>query len=172
MKKAIATFASFAVLSVAAVYAFPPQQQYSTQDGPVTFGVAGGMDRVAALTHMLGLNTSQQANAKAIFDEEDAATKPLFEQLKQASEAMLSAQKAAAPDAELDQLARDMAGISGEILAIDAKAQSKIYQQLSTEQRQKLEKLPHPPMFGVSAPLLPPGPGPMLVTSFSKHGEN
>src|SRR5215470_5654016 len=101
MKKAIATFASFAVLSVAALYAFPPQQQYSTQDGPVTFGVEGGMDRVAVLTHMLGLNTSQRANAKAIFDEEDAATKPLFEQLKQASEAMLSAQKAAAPGAEL-----------------------------------------------------------------------
>ena len=55
---------------------------------------------MAVLTAMLSLNASQQANAKAIFNEEDAASKPLLEQLRQASDALLSAQKAAAPDAE------------------------------------------------------------------------
>jgi Spy/CpxP family protein refolding chaperone len=171
MKKAIAGFASLAVLSVVAIQALPSQQQYSKQEGPLTFAVEGGMDRVTVLTHLLGLNTSQQANAKAIFDEEDAVTKPLFEQLKDASEAMVTAQKNAAPDAEIDQLARDMAGICGEILAIDAKAQSKIYRELSADQKQKLEQFPHPPFFGVSAPLLPAGPGPMLVTS-GKRGQD
>lgn len=138
-------------------------QQYSTQNGSsgatvtVAAGVAGGMDRAAALNMMLSLNASQQANAKAIFDEEDAVTKPLFEQLKQASDALLSSQKTAAPDAEIDQLARNMSSISGDILAIDAKAQSKVYTLLSADQKQKLEQLPHP-VSGVSAPLLPPGP--------------
>jgi Spy/CpxP family protein refolding chaperone len=171
--KSIARFASLAVLTVVAAHALRAQQQYSTEgNGPVVaFGVAGDLDRVAALTHMLSLNASQQALAKAIFDEEDAAAKPLLEQLKQASDALLSAQKSTAPDAEIDQLARNMAVISGEILAIDAKAQSKIYSQLSADQKQKLEQFPHPPFLGVSAPLLLPGPGPVFMTTSSKQAQ-
>jgi hypothetical protein len=157
--------AALPVASLAAGPSLPSSQQYqpySTQSGPsgatlAIGGVAGGTDRVAALTMMLSLNASQQANAKTIFDEEDTITKPLLEQLKQASDALLSGQKAAVPDAEIDQLARNMASISGDLLAIDAKAQSKLYSQLSMDQKQKLEPLPHP-VFGVSAPLLPPGP--------------
>jgi Spy/CpxP family protein refolding chaperone len=153
----------------------PSSQQYAAQSGPsgVTLaiggGVPGGSDRVAALTMMLSLDASQQASAKAIFGEEDTFTKPLDEQLKQASDALLSGQKAAAPDAEIDQLAKNMASISGEILAIDAKAQSKVYSLLSTDQKQKLEQLPHP-FFGVSAPLLPPGP--VFVSVSGKPGQN
>jgi Spy/CpxP family protein refolding chaperone len=118
------------------------------------------------LTAMLSLNAGQQASAKAIFNEEDTVSKPLLEQLRQASDALLSAQKAAAPDAEIDQLARNMSSISGEILAIDAKAQSRMYSQLSADQKQKLEQLPHP-FFGVSAPLLPPGP--VFVSTSDRH---
>jgi Spy/CpxP family protein refolding chaperone len=168
MKDTLTKYVSVAVFSIAAVHAAASAQQYSTQSGPsvAAFGIAGGMDRVAMLTAMLSLNASQQANAKAIFSEEDAASKPLLEQLRQASDALLSAQKAAAPDAEIDQLARTMAGISGEILAIDAKAQSRVYSQLSADQKQKLEQLPHP-FFGVSAPLLPPGP--VFVSASDRH---
>jgi len=168
MKEALAKYVSVAVFSIAAVQAVPSAQQYSTQSGPsvAAFGVAGGADRVAMLTAMLSLNASQHANAKTIFNDEDTVSKPLLEQLKQSSDALLSAQKTAAPDAEIDQLARDVAGISGEILAIDAKAQSKIYSQLSADQKQKLEQLPHP-FFGVSAPLLPPGP--VFVSTSDRH---
>lgn len=152
-----------AFVSLAAGPSLSSSQQYTTQSGPsgpmVTIGggVAGSIDRVPALNMILSLNASQHANATAIFDEEDAATKPLLEQLKQASDALLSAQKTAAPDAEIDQLARNMSSISGDILAIDAKAQSKVYSLLRADQKQKLEQLPHS-VFGVSAPLLPPGP--------------
>ena len=168
MKDTLTKYVSVAVFSIAAVHAAASAQQYSTPSGPsvAAFGIAGGMDRVAMLTAMLSLNASQQANAKAIFNEEDAASKPLLEQLRQASDALLSAQKAAAPDAEIDQLARTMAGISGEILAIDAKAQSRVYSQLSADQKQKLEQLPHS-LFGVSAPLLPPGP--VFVSASDRH---
>ena len=149
-------------------------QQYAPQSGSgVTLAIGGGLpgggDRVAVLTMMLSLDASQQESAKAIFGEEDIFTKPLVEQLKQASDALLSGQKAAAPDAEIDQLAKNMASISGEILAIDAKAQSKVYSLLSPDQKQKLEQLPHP-VFGVSAPLLPPGP--MFVSVSGKPGQN
>jgi Spy/CpxP family protein refolding chaperone len=171
MKRPIAKFALLLAFSAAGLAA-PSPKQYSNQNGPsVSFGVAGGegIDRAALLASMLSLNLSQQANAKAIFDDEDAISKPLVKQLNQASDALVSARKAAAPDLEIDQLARNMGSISGEILAIDAKAQSKIYGQLSAVQKQKLEQLPHP-FFGVSAPLLPPGP--VFVSTSRAHGQN
>lgn len=166
--------AALSVVLFAAGPSLLSSQQYAAQSGPgVTLaiggGLAGGGDRVAALTMMLSLDASQQESAKAIFGEEDTFTKPLVEQLKQASDALLSGQKAAAPDAEIDQLAKNMASISGEILAIDAKAQSKVYSLLSTDQKQKLEQLPHP-VFGVSAPLLPPGP--VFVSVSGKPGQH
>src|SRR5262245_60834634 len=104
MKATIAKVLSLAVLSIVSALTLPAQQQYSTEDNGavVSFGIAGGVDRVAILTHMLSLNSSQQAQAKAVFDEEDAAVKPLVEQLKQASDALRSAQKSAVPDAEID----------------------------------------------------------------------
>ena len=163
LKLGMVALAAVLLAAGASLPSSPQYQQYSTQNGPseatltLSAGVAGGMDRVASLTMMLSLNASQQANARAIFDEGDAITKPLLEQLKQASDALLSAQKTGAPDAEIDQLARNMSSISGDILAVDAKAQSKVYSLLSTDQKQKLEQLPHP-SFGLAAPLLPPGP--------------
>jgi len=167
--------AALSVVLLAAGPSLPSSQQYTTQSGPsgatlaIGGGVPGGIDRVSALTMMLSLDASQQANAKAIFEEEDAFTKSLFEQLKNASDALLSGQKTAAPDAEIDQLAKNMASISGEILAVDAKAQSKVYSLLSADQKQKLEQLPHP-VFGISAPLLPPGP--VFVSVSGKPGQN
>jgi Spy/CpxP family protein refolding chaperone len=174
MKVTIAKFVSLAVLSIVSAQALPAQQQYSTEENGavVSFGIAGGFDRVAMLTHLLSLTASQQAQAKAVFEEEDAAVKPLVEQLKQASEELRSAQKSAAPDADIDQLSRNVAAISGEILSIDAKAQSKIYTQLSAEQKKKLEQFPHPPFLGISAPLLLPGPGPAFLTTSSKREQN
>src|SRR5215470_16286476 len=162
----LGTIAAVAGLTIIAARAFPLPQQYSVQNfqgGPLTLS-AGGPNHLAALTSMLGLTANQQEQAKATLDEEEAASKPLVEQLKQASENLMSAQKTSAPDAEIDQLARNMADISGEILALDAKAQSKIYGQLGAEQKQKVEQLPQP-FFAPSAPLLPPGP-----VSFSFSG--
>ena len=118
--------------------------------------MAGNMNRAAMLATMLGLTASQQSQAKAVFEEEDVVTKPLVEQLKQATDALESAEKTAATDAEIDQLAANMGEISGQLLAADAKAQAKIYSQLTEAQKQKLEQFPHP-FFAPFAPLLPPG---------------
>jgi Spy/CpxP family protein refolding chaperone len=164
----LATIAALAGLTIIAIKAFPLPQQHSVQNyqgGPSTLS-AGGPNHLAVLTSMLGLTANQQEQAKAVFDEEEATAKPLVEQLKRASENLVSAQKTGAPDAEIDQLARNMADVSGGILALDAKAQSRIYAQLSTEQKQKVEQLPHP-FFTPSAPLLPPGP-----VSFSFSGSH
>ena len=156
--------AAFVIISIAAAENLSSQQQYSTQTfhSGAGFAVGPDIDRLDMLTHMLSLNANQKDQAKAILDEEEALSKPLAEQLKQATEALATAQKAGAPDAEIDQLARNMASISGEILAVDAKAQSRIYSQLTAEQKQRLEEMPRP-FFAPYAPLFPPGP--MFITA-------
>ena len=167
----VATLAVFTGLAIIAAKAFPSHQQYSVQKlqgSPITFSV-DGPNHLAALTSMLGLAASQQEQAKAILADEEAASKPLVEQLEQASESLLSAKKTGSPDAEIDQLARNMYDISGDILALDAKAPSRIYGQLSAEQKQRVEQLPHP-FFAPSAPLLPPGP--MSFYSSGGHKQN
>jgi Spy/CpxP family protein refolding chaperone len=157
-------------ITIAAAHAPVSRQQDTMHNVEFGGGIgfsAGGMNRLTMLTSMLALNTNQQEQIKAILDEEDASSKPLMDQLKQASDTLVSAQKAGAPDAEIDHLARNLANISGEILALDAKAQSKVYSQLTAEQKQRLEQLPHP-FFAPSAPLLPPGP--VFMSTFGAHG--
>lgn len=149
------------LVSVAVAEPLSTPQQYSTRtdtDGPVTIGMGSQpTDRVAMLTNLLALTTSQQEDAKTIFNDEDTTTKPLIDQLKQATNTLGMAEKTAAADTYLDQLAANVANITSQILAADAKAQSKIYALLTAEQQQKLDQLPHP-FFVPSAPLLPPAP--------------
>ena len=164
--------AAFVVIFIAEAGSLSSLQQYSTQTfhSGAGFAVAGpGMDRLEMLTNMLALNANQTEQAKAILGEEEALSKTFAEQLKQAVDALAAAEKAAAPDAEIDQLARNLASISGEILAVDAKAQSRIYSQLTAEQKQRLEQMPHP-IFAPSAPLFPPGP--VLITTAGDHLKN
>ena len=164
--------AAFVVISIAEAGSLSSPQQYSTQTvhPGAGFGVAGpGMDRLEMLTNILALNANQREQAKAILDEEEALSRPFAEQLKQAVDALAAAERAAAPDTEIDQLASNMASISGEILAVDAKAQSRIYSQLTAEQKQRLEQMPHP-FFAPSAPLFPPGP--VLITTAGGHLKN
>jgi Spy/CpxP family protein refolding chaperone len=157
---------AFVAVFIAAVAALPSLPQYVTQEVQMGGAIGmpgGGPDQVKMLTHMLSLTPNQQEQVKALLEEKEPVSKPLVEQLKQASDALVSAQKAGAPDADIDQLSRNMANISGEILALDAKAQSRIYSLLTPEQKQQLEQLPRP-YFVPSAPLLPPGPV-LFVTS-------
>ena len=163
------------VLAAGALVASPPlavPQQYSTKNpsaantqGVVAF--AGGANRLELLINILSLTASQQAQAKAILDDEEAASRPFIEQVKQAFDALESAEKTAAGDQEIDQLATNLAAISGQLLTLDARAAAKIYAQLTPEQKQKLDQLPHPP-FLLSAPLLPPIP--LLPSSASFFG--
>lgn len=155
--------AALAVVTMVAGQALSRPQQFCTQSAPSGGGISIGgtisanKDRAAMLATMLGLTASQQNQAKGVFDEEEEVTRALVEQLKQASDALASAEKAVASDAEIDELATDLGSISGQLVAADAKAQTKIYAQLTEAQRQKLEQFPHP-FFAPSAPLFPPGP--------------
>jgi Spy/CpxP family protein refolding chaperone len=149
------------VISIAAGQAL--SQQFFTQnppaDGAVTIAgaFAGNTNRAAMLATVLGLTATQLEQAKAIFDDEESVTRPVVEQLKQATDALASAEKTAPNNPDIELLATNMANISGQLLAADAKAESQIYALLTDGQRQKLEQFPHP-VFVPSGPLFPPGP--------------
>src|SRR5215475_21046 len=89
-----------AVVSIAAAQALPSLQQYSTQNfqsGIAMVNSEEGVNHLAMLTKILSLTASQQAQAKTILDQEETAAKPLVDQLKEAWDALASAEKAGAP---------------------------------------------------------------------------
>jgi len=149
----------FAVVPLAARQPLPWPQQYSSQGVQSGGAVAlfGGIDRLAVLSQLLTLTANQQARAKAIFDDEETVTKPLIEQLKQSTDAVTAAERTANTDPDFEQLAANLATIAGQLLAADAKAQSKVFAKLTAAQQQEIEQLPRH-FFVPTAPLPPPGP--------------
>jgi len=152
--------AAIVILSIVAAPTSSRPQEPSTQDSQPVQGfsvsVGGKMNRAAMLADLLSLTSSQEEQARAIFSDEETASKPLVDQLKQAYDALTAAEKAAADNPEIEPLAANVASISGQILATDARAESQVYALLTESQREKLERMPHP-LFVPSGPLLPPG---------------
>lgn len=164
--------AAVVIISIVATPASSRPQESSTQDSqPVqefSVAVGGNMNRAEMLANLLSLTSSQQNRIKAIFNDEETASKPLVDQLKQASDALASAEKASADNPDIEPLAANVASISGQLLAADAKAESQVYALLIDSQREKLERFPHP-LFVPSGPLLPPGPVFAMSSTRSNH---
>jgi hypothetical protein len=146
-----------AVALIASGQPLPWSEQWPTPNvasgGAVVF--TGSMNRLSILTSLLALTPSQQEQNRAIFEDEEVVSKPFVEQLKQASDPLESAEKTAATDAEIDQLAANMANILGQILDVDSQVESKTDPQLTANQKQKLHQLPHA-FFVPSAPIRAP----------------
>lgn len=118
-----------------------------------------GANRFEFLTKLLAFTPTQQEQAKAILDDEESALKPLIDQMKQASAALESAEKSAASDDELDQLGSNVGSIYAQMVSLEAKAASRIYAQLTPQQKQKLDQFPEPGVVPLSSIL---GPVPMM----------
>jgi Spy/CpxP family protein refolding chaperone len=125
-------------------------------------GFAVGPDRLTFLTKVLGLTTPQQEQAKSILSDEESAVKPLIDQMKEASDELVSAAKTA--DGDIDGAAAQIGTISGQIVALDAKPAAKVYQLLTSSQKQKFDQLP-PPLLATPS-LLGPGPGMVMSRHF------
>jgi len=118
-------------------------------------GFVVGPDRLAFLTTFLTLTAAQQEQAKAVLSEEDSAVKPLMDQMKEASDELASVMKTR--DGDIDEVAAQIGSISGQLVALDAKAAGRIYQLLTSAQKQRFDQLPNPLLATPS--LLGPGPG-------------
>jgi len=96
--------------------------------------------RLEFLTDYLSLTSSQQALAQAIFDGEDAGTKPLMAALQQAQSALTAADRQGQSDSALDQLAATVGSYFGNIAAVHAKAEKQFYAILTPDQQAMYDK--------------------------------
>jgi len=167
MKEILVRFGRVALIAIVIASAGTlalPQQSSAPNPAPgtmqvISLGGVSGADRLAFLTKFLALTPTQQEQARAILDDEKSALQPLIEQMEQASAALDSAEKAAVPDNETDQLAANVGTIYGQMLGLEAKAASKIYAQLTAGQKQKLDQFPRPEIVPVTSIL---GPMPVM----------
>lgn len=143
-----------ATILISLVYAPRPLQSQEVRTA-VLQRFAAGPDRLTFLTEFLTLTASQQEQSKAILDEEESAVNPVMEQMKDASDELAAAAKN--PDGDIDSAAAQIGSLSGQIIALDAKAAARLYQLLTSAQKHKFDQLP-PPLL-VTPSLLGPGPG-------------
>ncbi len=93
------------------------------------------------LASRLNLSAEQKTSAQSIFDQSQEAAKPLREQLRQSHKDLAAAIKAGKSDAELTELSQQQSGLAGQLTAIRAKAFSRLYAQLTSEQKAKAEQM-------------------------------
>jgi Spy/CpxP family protein refolding chaperone len=101
-------------------------------------GARRGPGREAAL---LGLTADQQTLIKTTRTTAATQSKPLRDQVRTLREELNSAIKAG-DTGKIDSLTPSIAQIEGQIGAIDAKAQSKIYGSLTADQKAKVDAAP------------------------------
>ena len=102
---------------------------------------AGPGFRLDYLAGYLSLTDSQKTDAQAIFDAAHTASQTALGQMTTARDALKQAVKDGKPDATLDQLAAAVGVIEGQLAAIQAKAESKFYALLTTDQKAKYDQL-------------------------------
>jgi Spy/CpxP family protein refolding chaperone len=101
-------------------------------------GARRGPGREAAL---LGLTTDQQTLIKAARTDAATQSKPLRDQARTLQGELTAAIKAG-DTGKIDSLTPSIAQIQGQIGAIDAKAQAKIYGSLTADQKAKVDAAP------------------------------
>lgn len=101
----------------------------------------GPQRRFEFLASRLNLTDAQKASAQSIFDQSREAAKPVREQLWQGYEALAAAIKAGKSDAELTELSDRQSSLVARLTAIRAKAFSRVYTQLTDEQKEKAEQM-------------------------------
>lgn len=96
--------------------------------------------RLDYLTGYLGLSEAQRTQAQTIFSAADTASETARGQLTAARDALNTAIRANASDAEIDRLSAAIGTIEGQLTAIQAKASARFYALLTAEQRTKYDQ--------------------------------
>jgi Spy/CpxP family protein refolding chaperone len=137
------------------------QHRPSGPGGPGGLGGPGGHrpdgsfaeHRVHDLARRFDLTESQRAQALAIFSAADRESEPLEDRLEQAHRALRDATRRGASNSEIDQLAQTVGTLTGQLAAINAKADTAFHNTLTTRQR---EQLPRGPRGRKGPPPFPP----------------
>jgi Spy/CpxP family protein refolding chaperone len=97
--------------------------------------------RLSHLATVLDLTEAQRTAAKAIFDNAKTQAEPLSAQVREAHQAVQTAVKENKSDNEIDTLTARVGALTGQLGAINAKAQRAFRQLLTQPQRDKLDTL-------------------------------
>jgi protein CpxP len=97
-----------------------------------------GFESMAA---RLNLTETQQQQAKTIFENARASSKPLVDQLRQVRQELREAAKANRPAAEIEALAARQGDLRGQLTAIHTQAFASFFATLTPEQKEKAEQL-------------------------------
>lgn len=98
--------------------------------------------RVSHLATALSLTDAQQAQATTIFTNAMTASQNLHSSLQANRQSIADAVKKN-DTASIDQLSAAAGTLSGQLTAIDAKANAAIYQILTPDQQAKYDTMPH-----------------------------
>ncbi|MBM3761322.1 MAG: periplasmic heavy metal sensor [Acidobacteria bacterium] len=109
--------------------------------------------RVQDLSRRLDLTESQRTQALAIFTAADRESEPLEDRLEQAHRALRDATRRNASGSEIDQLAQTIGTLTGQLAAINAKADTAFHNTLTNKQR---EQFPRGPRGRKGPPPFPP----------------
>ena len=99
-------------------------------------------NKVAHLATLLTLTDDQKARATSIFTDAFTSSQTIQTNLRTARESLPAAVKANNPSS-IDQLASTVGSLTGQLIAIDSKADAAFYNLLTTDQRTKFDSLPH-----------------------------
>jgi Spy/CpxP family protein refolding chaperone len=98
--------------------------------------------RVHDLTRRFELTDAQRTQALALFTDADKEAEPLEERLEQAHRDLRDATRRNATSSEIDQLATSVGTLTGQLAAINAKAETAFYNTLTPKQRESLQRGP------------------------------
>lgn len=85
----------------------------------------------------LSLTESQKQQALTIYKNLEEETRPLERKIMEQRMALREAVKNGAPEWQIDQIAGALGALTGQVVALETKADSKFYSLLTPEQREK-----------------------------------
>lgn len=98
--------------------------------------------RVHDMTRRVELTEQQRTQALAIFKDADREAGPLEDKLEQAERALREATRRNASSSEIDQLATTVGTLTGQLAAINAKADTAFHNTLTPKQRESIQRGP------------------------------
>jgi Spy/CpxP family protein refolding chaperone len=135
----LAALAIFTVFPVMADQAGPRGRMMGAPKATEGPGPMGGRG-LNFLAGYLNLTESQKAEAKAIFDASAVQAQTLQGSMAAARNALQTAVKSSATDAEIDRLAAAVGVVHGQLVAVQSKSAVKFRAILTAEQRTKLDE--------------------------------
>lgn len=85
----------------------------------------------------LSLTEAQKQQALRIYKDLEEETRPLERKIMEQRLALREAVKNSAPDWQIDQIAGALGALTGQVVALETKADAKFYSLLTPEQREK-----------------------------------